>query len=62
MVFACIVAMVILHVLCYLIKKIRNIAVIVVERRLDNQVQQVFEPAVQRPVAIEHEWIPDWLE
>ena len=55
--------MVIVHVLCYLMEKIRNLAVIVMEweRRLENQTQQVAEPADRadgrRPVAVEHEWI-----
>ena len=63
LVFACTVAMVILHVLCYLMQKIRNLAVVVMEweRRLENQMQQVAEPANRadgrRPMAVEHEWI-----
>ena len=60
LVFACTVAMVILHVLCYLMERIRNIAVNAMEweRRLENQMQQEAEPAMQRrPVAVEHEWI-----
>ena len=59
LVFAFTIAMVILHVFCYLMEKIRNIAANVMERvwRVENQMQQVAGPAVQRrPVAVEHEW------
>ena len=68
LVFACTVAMVILHVFCYLMEKIRNIAANVMEWvwRVENQMRQVVEPADRadgrRPVAVEHVWIPDWLE
>ena len=60
LVFACTIAMIISHLLCCLVEKIKNLAVNVMEWKR-SRMQRVAEPADEadgrRPVAVEHEWI-----